>query len=848
MKRLAVLLLLAVVALAAANEPGTLKWRYQTGDFVRSSPAIGSDGTVYVGSDDNYLYALTPSGQLKWRYQTGGVVHYSPAIGPDGTVYVGSFDDYLYALTPSGQLKWRYQTGSYVSSSPAIGPDGTMYVGFSDNYLYAISPDGTLKWRYQAGSAVFSSPAIGSDGTVYVGSCDRYLYALTPSGQLKWRYQTGHWVGSSPAIGSDGTVYVGSCDNYLYALTPSGQLKWRYQTGHWVGSPAIGSDGTVYVGSRDGYLYAIRSNSRGLANSPWPKFGHDNRNTGRGGGSVLVVGGERISVIPEQRPSKFPPTLTLRLGFNDLGKRQNNALDAGEQGEIKAMVHNEGPGKAVNCALYVGLSEPNPLLSFERRHPLDTLEAGDSTIIRIPISANDEVASRSVDFQGVVNEPYFGANSDTAVVVFSTRAIDPPDIVVAQTAIDDDRQGESHGNSNSKIDAPETVELVFRLQNKGPGEAENVQVSYTISDETNVVQLSDKRTFGLGNIAPGEWKDMVIPVYVNKNIPTQEFTVNLTIQERRPKFNSSHTVTIPLDKEITSTQVVVVHETETTPAQRPSGYDMPDLVADVDTLVPKTRESRPKGQAVVIGVRDYQNKDVPDVKYAVHDAAIVHEYLINTLGYEKDNIIWLVNPDKAEFEKVFGTREHPRGQLARRVTEGASDVFIYYSGHGAPDPNECRAYLMPANCDPSYAAQQGYSIDLLYDNLGKLNARTVTVVLDACFSGRSAGGNILANASPAVISTLESRANFPPGSAILSASKSDQIASWYTQKKHGLFTYFFLKGLAGDADTNGDKAITLGELKAYLTENVKGTADRLHGRIQEPTIEGEENVVIVRLK
>jgi outer membrane protein assembly factor BamB len=91
-------------------------------------------------------------------------------------------------------------------------------------------------------------------------------------------------VFSSPAIGSDGTIYVGSCDNKLYAIKPDGTLKWSFPTGYWVfSSPAIGSDGTIYVGSYDGKLYAIYGSGT-LANTPWPKFHHDLKNTGRVGG------------------------------------------------------------------------------------------------------------------------------------------------------------------------------------------------------------------------------------------------------------------------------------------------------------------------------------------------------------------------------------------------------------------------------------------------------------------------------------------------------------------------------------------------------------------------------------
>ncbi|MGB4714544.1 MAG: PQQ-binding-like beta-propeller repeat protein, partial [Defluviitoga tunisiensis] len=103
-------------------------------------------------------------------------------IGSDGTIYVGSYDSYLYsylyAINPDGSLKWKYETGSGIESSPAIGSDGTIYVGSLDNYLYAINPDGSLKWKYETDDWIDSSPAIGSDGTIYVGSGDSYLYAI----------------------------------------------------------------------------------------------------------------------------------------------------------------------------------------------------------------------------------------------------------------------------------------------------------------------------------------------------------------------------------------------------------------------------------------------------------------------------------------------------------------------------------------------------------------------------------------------------------------------------------------------------------------------------------------------
>jgi len=111
------------------------------------------------------------------------------------------------------------------------------------------------------------------------------MYALDPGGSLKWKFQTGGGIERSPAVAADGTVYFGSTDGSMYALNPDGSAKWQFESdGAIQSSPTIGPDGRVYFTSKDGYLYALKGRSP-LASSPWPKFHHDLRNTGRAGGS-----------------------------------------------------------------------------------------------------------------------------------------------------------------------------------------------------------------------------------------------------------------------------------------------------------------------------------------------------------------------------------------------------------------------------------------------------------------------------------------------------------------------------------------------------------------------------------
>jgi outer membrane protein assembly factor BamB/Tol biopolymer transport system component len=246
-----------------SSNPGKLKWSFDTGTMVRSSPLIGSDETIYIGSTDGNLYAVNNDGTLNWRFTTtsgSGIQLSSPAIDSYGTVYVGASNN-LYAVNPDGTEKWNFTIGGGIKHSIAIGSDGTIYVGSagSDYKLYAINPDGTEKWNFMAGGGV-CSPAIDFDGTIYVGSSDNNLYAINPDGSEKWRFTTGDNVHSAPAIDSNRIIYVGSHDNRLYAINPNGSEKWSFLTGGNIGggtSPAIGSDGTIYVGSDDYNLYAI---------------------------------------------------------------------------------------------------------------------------------------------------------------------------------------------------------------------------------------------------------------------------------------------------------------------------------------------------------------------------------------------------------------------------------------------------------------------------------------------------------------------------------------------------------------------------------------------------------------
>jgi len=219
---------------------------------------VAPDGTVYASADG--LYALTPEGKLKWKFAPS-VTHCAgtPAVGGDGTVYVGCYDDALYAVGPDGVQRWSFRTGDDVDSSPAVSPDGIVYVGSDDHKLYALGPGGVLRWAVNTGGPVRSSPAIAADGTVYVGSFDGALYAVRPGGVVTWSFRTADRIVSSPVVDAAGNVLVGSEDDRVYALAPDGKLLWSFLLdGDVDATVALGPDGTIYVGDDDRALHALR--------------------------------------------------------------------------------------------------------------------------------------------------------------------------------------------------------------------------------------------------------------------------------------------------------------------------------------------------------------------------------------------------------------------------------------------------------------------------------------------------------------------------------------------------------------------------------------------------------------
>nr|MBI3614138.1 caspase family protein [Nitrospirota bacterium] len=263
---------------------------------------------------------------------------------------------------------------------------------------------------------------------------------------------------------------------------------------------------------------------------------------------------------------------------------------------------------------------------------------------------------------------------------------------------------------------------------------------------------------------------------------------------------------------------------------------LPVMQSDVDTVTIARPSVKKNAYAVVVGIEGYR-ENLPKADFAAHDAKLMGEYLIKVLGYPEENVVVRLN------EKATRTdlEKYVESWLVNHV-EKDSSVFIYFSGHGAPDPKTSNAYLVPYDGDPAFIDKTGYPLKRLYEYLGKLPAKEVVVVLDSCFSG-TGGRSVIAEGTRPMLLSIENPVLTGGRTVVLAASSGSQVSSAYKEKGHGLLTYFVLKGLRGEADQNKDGNIDLSELFEYAKPQIERTARREFNNEQTPQLLGNPEML-----
>ena len=227
---------------------------------------------------------------------------------------------------------------------------------------------------------------------------------------------------------------------------------------------------------------------------------------------------------------------------------------------------------------------------------------------------------------------------------------------------------------------------------------------------------------------------------------------------------------------------------------------------------------------------------IADSSYADKDAQQFYDYATMKLGIPSSNIKELVN-DKADLGEIL---INVKDWLRRSAKPNKSDIYIYFAGHGLASDDGTKMYLLPYDGRPRLLENTAVLRDKLFADLSDINPRSVTVFLDTCYSGTTRGTDMLVASRPIMIKAKEQ--SIPNNFAVFSAAAGDQTSKPLEEAKHGMFSYFLMKGMEGDADTNNDKKITARELHAYVEQNV---VQQSSGS-QTPELQGDKDRVVVQ--
>ena len=356
-----------------------------------------------------------------------------------------------------------------------------------------------------------------------------------------------------------------------------------------------------------------------------------------------------------------------------------------------------------------------------------------------------------------------------------------------------------------------------KLETKLPGGGQNINLQitqpspvvdgkFTINIETNADTASLKingeehggRSDGKYSInkvarAGQETVFTIVATDINGNTDTKTITVNRPVVESQAKFT-------PLN-----------------PAQI-------------------TKQPERDAVAIIIGIADYKN--LPRAEFANDDASVFYDYAVRALGIKPENIKLLVdaNADEVAIYQAFKT------WLPSRV-RSTTDVYVYYSGHGLPAEDGKELYLLPQQAHRDLIEKTAISQKEINGFIQAARPLSVTIFLDSCYSGLARSGEtLIASARPVAIKAEKTL--FPDSFAVFSASQNDQISSSSPDLKHGIFSYYLMRGMEGEADSNRDGKITLGEMQIYLLENV-GRQAAMMNRKQEPQVIGDVNRILV---
>lgn len=545
----------------------------------------------------------------------------------------------------------------------------------------------------------------------------------------------------------------------------------------------------------------------------------------------------------------LPPNLFVDLNFKD--DNQNGIMESKESGELSLVITNKGKGPAQGLVVEVKDNVNDKHFTIDDRKEIYYIQPDESKNVTLPIKAGFNVKSAEHKLEINVKE-HFGYDMDPAYLILNTMEYQKPDLVFSGMEIVD--QGEETGAIvvDGQLQPGELVKAKIIVQNIGQNVAKNT--TYEVETRDNNIYLTNNKG-ELGDLGIGEVKEFWITISPNKRVDTKgKLPLYLTIKDKIGKGNLHyHQLPIFLNQQPPVAKIETIEADIDKLKKQVARFEYTSNkfkanvgnVMDVQLVTP-SKTKRNNAVAIILGIEKYNN--LPPAPYAANDAKVIKKYFKERLGI--DQVVTYTNDQVSgfAFDDIFNP---DYGELQKAIIKGQTDVFVFYSGHGLPSKDGEEIYLFPSDGKVERLKTQGYNLNKFYESLEKLGAKSVTVFLDACFSGSSKSTekieaeNLVAMKGIRLKPKLKKPWEANPNFSVFTSSAANETSLGFDPSNTGLFTYYLCAGMQGKADKNNDRQITMGELEEYVTKNVVNTSTKIRGK-QTPEFHGDENKVLFR--
>ncbi|MEK7196942.1 MAG: caspase family protein [Nitrospirota bacterium] len=517
--------------------------------------------------------------------------------------------------------------------------------------------------------------------------------------------------------------------------------------------------------------------------------------------------------VPEEKDKKpaavLPPFLAFNAVFRD--SSGDGILEGGKEVSLRVEVENRGEGPAND--VQVLLSGHDDIISYlGEKRTLGDIKAGEKRTAEFKAKLPLQIAADAGNLRINVQEKRGFSPAEAKILKIAVKPGTVREKVEVISAVPKMIFFASlkDQNNNRVLDGGEEISLQVEIENKGEGLARDVHVVLS-GHPTLIHTLGASQS--IGDLQTGEKKVAVFKGILPEHIASESATLRIEIREGRG-FSPSERRVLQVAMRTAEVKEVIEVVSE----------------VDVDDIPSRIRGFEKKEDfALLFGISTYREKSIPEVKYASRDAEVMAKYLEHLSGIPRSNIMVLTNDKvtKSDLEAYI------EDWLPRRVTKN-SRVFVYYAGHGAPDPQGKDAYIVPFDGNPDFPSKL-YPLSRMYDALNKLPNREIVVMLDSCFSGAK-GRSVASEGARPLVMSVEEQSLSVGKVAVIAASTGSQISSDYDKVHHGLFTYYLLRGIRGDADIEKQGVVNLGSLYQYVSTKVSEKASLEFNRDQTPVL------------